>query len=526
MLDVCIRSATVVDGTGAPPYEADVGLLEDRIAAVGNLRDEPARVNVRAEGLVLAPGFIDMHSHSDESLLRDPRGLSKLLQGITTEVTGNCGLSPAPAAQASGNFLGSEAPLFPTMAQYLTDLESRRPAVNVAPLVGHGAVRHAVMGDEDRPATAQEMERQEALVREAMEAGAWGMSTGLIYPPGVYTPTEEIVALSRVMAPYGGVYFTHLRSEGDHLVEAVQEALTIGAKASVAVQLSHHKAAGRRNWGKTRQTLSLVEEARKRGQDVTLDVYPYTASATSLSALLPPWALAGGTAAALERLRSPEVRARIAREVDQVEAPDGYARTRMTGLRLPAYRRWEGRTIEEMAQALGQPPVEALLDLLLAEELRPGMIRFGMDEEDVERVLRYPWTMVGTDGTAISPDGPGPRAMVHPRTYGTFPRVLARYVRERGVLTLPEAIHRMTGLAALRLGLMDRGRVAPGAVADLVLFDPQAVRDTATFEDPHRFPEGIVGVWVGGQRAVDAGAFTGVQAGKVLRRPRAQSPQK
>jgi N-acyl-D-amino-acid deacylase len=524
-LDQCIRGAWLLDGRGGPPRRADVGLADGRVAAVAEPGSLEADHVVEADGLTVTPGFIDLHGHSDVSLWQDPRGLSKLRQGITLEVIGNCGISPAPLSPLSREAVrppqGVERFPWEGFGQYLSALEAARPAIHVAPLVGHGAIRRAVMGDAARPARPEELARQEELLRQALADGAFGFSTGLIYPPGVYTPTEELVALARAMARAGGgMYFTHLRSEGDGLLEAVDEALRIGKEGGVPVQLSHHKASGPRNWGKTVQSLARVEEARQAGQDVALDVYPYVASATSLSALLPSWALAGGREATLGRLAHPEERARIAAAVEAAEGSGGYGRTRVCGLRRPEHRALEGLTVEAAARHLGLAPVDALLELLRSEDLAPGMIRFGMDEADVRRVLAYPATLIGTDAAAVAPDGPEGRQTVHPRAYGTFPRVLAHYVRREGVLSLPEAIARMTGQAARRLGLTDRGVVAPGMWADLVLLDPDQVEDRATWELPHRFPDGILGVWVNGQRAVDPSGATGVRAGRVLRRPR------
>lgn len=524
-LDFVISGALVLDGSGDEGSVTDVGIAQGRITRTGNLADIPARTRVDGDGLVLAPGFIDMHSHSDVSLYRDPRGLSKLLQGITLEVTGNCGIAPAPApaaATGSGDPDPAEPPPWSSFSAYLRDLQDRHPAVHVAPLAGHGAIRRAVMGDSDRPATRDELERQRSYLAEALDAGAFGLSTGLIYPPGAYTPTAELVALCHTLAAprVKGLYFSHIRSEGDRLEEAVEEALTIGAACGVPVELSHHKASGPRNWGKTEVTLARVTAARAQGQDVTLDVYPYTASATSLSAILPHWALAGGPDAALERFADPDTRARILAEVEASEGKGyaGYDRTRLSGLRADDLRPLEGKTLAEAASVLGKSPGEALLTVLTVERLQVGMIRFGMDEADVRRVLSYPGTMIGTDGSAIAPDGPERERTVHPRTYGTFPRVLGHYVREEHVLTLPDAIRRMTELPAERLGLADRGRIGLGAWADLVLFDPARIADRATFEAPHQVAAGMVGVWVEGVRAADEHGATGERNGRILRR--------
>ncbi|MHB0870225.1 MAG: N-acyl-D-amino-acid deacylase family protein [Chloroflexota bacterium] len=459
MFDWRIRQARVLDGSGSRWFRGDVGISDGRIMAVGDLTGAPARREVDAEDLCLAPGFVDAHTHSDFTLPRFPRGESSISQGVTTEVGGNCGLSPFPVDQArldlvnqSIFFMGADlAWEWRSTEDFLATLESLPLSHNFLPLVGHGALRVAAMGFERRPPDDKEMDEMKRLVAEAMEAGVAGLSSGLTYSPGCFVGIEELIELCRVVGCYGGIFAAHLRDEADGLLGAVREALSIGQRAAVPVQLSHHKAVGRANRGRVRQSLALVDEARQRGQDVSLDQCPYMGSSTNFTALLPEWAMEGGVA-----------------------APD-------------------------LLQAEGEPS---------------STIMFGASEEDVEQVMRHPQAMVGSDGYCISPTT-GSRP--HPRNYGTFPRVLARYVREKGVLSLEEAVRKMTSLPAHRFGLWDRGVIRPGYVADLVLFDASRIEDTATHSDPHQYAAGIEWTMVRGEVVWEEGRDTGVEAGQLLR---------
>ncbi len=519
--DLIIEGGAILDGSGNPWFRADVGIVDDHIEAIGHLDGVKAEYRIDAGGLMVAPGFIDMHSHSDFTLLVDPKAESKIRQGVTTEVVGNCGSSAAPQNEEVRSYrekfmrsrLGEDFQFdWATMAEYMAKLEAQGIALNVAPLVGHGTIRQNVMGFEDRAPTPGELEEMKRLTAEAMEAGAWGLSTGLIYPPGCYAKTEEIIELAKVVARYGGIYASHIRGEGDTLLDAVREAIEIGEKAGLPVEISHFKASGKHNWGKTRESLRLVEEARRRGIDVTIDQYPYTASSTGLSAYLPNWVHVGGADAMLERLRNPEDRRRIREEVGD---RDWSIIMVVVSQRHPEY---EGLRVTEIAEKMGKEPVEAVMDLLLEDEGQTWVVAFGMSEEDVQRVMRSPYMMVGSDGRAISPHGVLGKGKPHPRYYGTFPRILGRYVREFGVITLEEAVRKMTSAPARRLGLWDRGLIRPGFKADIVIFNPETVIDKATFMEPHQYPEGIEYVIVNGTVVIDEGEHTGALPGRVLRR--------
>jgi N-acyl-D-amino-acid deacylase len=524
MLDWRIRNARIVDGSGNPWFRGDVGIREGRIVAVGNLGSAPAERTLDAEDRCLAPGFIDAHTHSDFSLPRFPRAESRISQGVTTEVGGNCGFSPFPVDPArldllrdSSSFIaGNLAWDWRTAEDFFRHLESKPLSLNHVPLVAHGAVRVAVMGFDRRPPTAEELDRMRALVSEAMQAGAAGLSSGLAYAPGVFSAAEELVELCKVVASHGGLYATHMREQGAGLLESVEESLRVGREAGVPVQISHHKAMGEAYWGRVKDSLARVDEARAAGQDVTLDVYPYTAVSTTVARFLPEWTLEGGVGALLERLRSPETRARILREAGEDRSVK-WENVRISAMRKPEHAHHEGLTLEALGASCGAPPLEAAVALIVSDGAPFPIIRFIMSEEDVATVLRHPAVMIGSDGYAISPAlGSKP----HPRSYGTFTRVLGEYVRERRVLSLEEAVRKMTAFPAARFGLWDRGLIRPGQVADLVLFDAGRVRDTATFAEPHQYSAGIEWVMVRGRMVWQDGQDTGAPAGQVLRQSR------
>lgn len=528
--DIVLRGGLVVDGTGAPARRADVAIRGDRIAEVGEVVG-PAVREIDVSGRIVAPGFIDMHAHTDTLLLVDPRAESKVAQGVTTDVCGNCGSSPGPLlhetalaqARASLRRYGLE-PTWRTLGEFLDELERRPLGINFVTLVGHGNLRASAMGYENRPPTARELDRMQGLLADELEAGAFGFSSGLIYPPGCFCDTEELVALGRVLARRGGFYATHMRNESHALEEAVEEALRVGQEGGCPVQISHHKACGRSNWGRVERTLRRIERAREEGVDAHVDQYPYTATSTGLGTVLPRWVHEGGAQAALERLRRPDTRRRILDELREAGRSGYYAdaggwgQIMVAAVQTPGNRWTEGLRIPEIAESLGIEPEEAIVRLLDEEELLVSIVHFTLCEEDVERVMTHPLTMIGSDGSARSTSGPLAAGKPHPRSYGTFPRILGRYVRDRGLLPLETAIHKMTGLPAAKLGLADRGLVRPGAFADLVVFDPQRIRDAATFTDPHRTPEGIEAVFVNGVQAVEGGRLTGRLGGRVLRR--------
>jgi N-acyl-D-amino-acid deacylase len=521
-MDFTIRDCLIFDGTGAEPVRGDVAVRGDAIAAVGRVT-ATAPVIIDAEGRALAPGFIDAHGHTDDVALIIPLLDSKLLQGVTTEFCGQCGVSPAPltsdiAARTEKRLGPGNTPLpWRTLAGFFDLLEERGIGVNLASQVGQGNLRGVVVGYENRPATEEEQARMAELAAQALREGAHGVSTGLIYVPSSYADTDELIAICRPLANLGGVYTTHMRDEGDRLLEAVAETIAIGRGAGVPVHIAHHKAIHKRNWGKVKGSLALLDAARAEGIAVTADVYPYLATATGLSASLPDWAREGGREAIRAHLADPATRARMVADLPAREADIWDAR-HLVGFSVEKNQPEEGRSVREIAAARGQAPAEAMVDLLHEEGGDIGQITFGMCEEDVETVLRHPMVMIGSDAEARTLSGPLATGKPHPRAFGTFPRVLGRYVRERGVLTLPEAIRRMTSLPAATFGFRDRGLLQAGKKADLVLFDPATIADRATFVDPRQPPEGIDSVWVNGVLAVEHGKITGRRGGRVLRR--------
>lgn len=521
MLDWRIGRARIVDGSGNPWFRGDVGIQNGRIVAVGDLKGAAATRDLDAGDRCLAPGFIDAHTHSDFSLPTFPRGESRISQGVTTEVGGNCGFAPFPVDPDRLDLLRDSSSFIATSlswewrsaADFFRHMESKPLSLNFVPLVAHGAVRVAAMGFDRRSPTASEMERMKQMAAEAMEAGAAGISSGLAYAPGCFAVAEELVELCRVVSRYGGVYTTHMRNQDAGLLDSVEESLRVGREAGVPVQISHHKAMGEAYWGRVRASLARVDEARQSGQDVTLDVYPYTAVSTTFTRFLPDWTLEGGVGALLDRLRSPGPRKEIIQQAS-ADRSVKWENVLVAAARKPEHSQYEGMTLEALGKAYGTTPLEAGLELLVADGGPFPIIRFIMSEDDVEYVLRHPAVMVGSDGYSMSPAlGSKP----HPRSYGTFARVLGEYVRVRRVLSLEEAVRKMTSFPAARFGLWDRGLIRPGQVADLVLFDPSTIRDTATFTDPHQFSVGIEWVMVGGQMVWREGKDTGAVAGRVLR---------
>jgi N-acyl-D-aspartate/D-glutamate deacylase len=488
--DLVIRGATLYDGSAGPARTADVALAGGRIAAVGASAQPAAAVELEARGLALAPGFIDVHTHDDFAVVLHPLMGFKVQGGVTTVVVGNCGMGAAPQpwsrAFAKAFHPDDELPAWDGYRGYLAHLDAEPASCNVAALVGHGTLRAAVMGGDARPPTDEELERMRALVREGIEAGCFGLSTGLVYEPGRHAATDELVELSREMAGTGALYATHMRDEGARLLDSVREAIEVGERAGVPVQISHHKAAGRENWGKVRDSLQLIERARERGLDVTADQYPYTAGSTVLAAVVSYLDEGGGSGRA--------------EPADLVIAS------------APKHPEWEGRSIAELAAAWNLPPPAAGQRVLDAEGISATVIIHGLDERDVRTVMQHPSTMIGSDGI------PSLHGKPHPRLYGTFARVLGHYSRDLSLLPLEEAVHRMTGFPARKFGLADRGEVRPGAIADLVLFDPEAIEDVATYEDPHQPPHGIAHVFVNGTAVVRDGAHTGARPGRALRR--------
>jgi N-acyl-D-amino-acid deacylase len=526
MFDLVISGGHVLDGTGAPAFGADVGVSGGRITALGDLSAASPGSRLDARGRVVCPGFIDMHAHSDLTLLVAPSGPSKLQQGVTTEVNGNCGFSPAPLNATSaetvirlhgffGSFVAQLGWQWRSFEDYFARLERDGLSHNVVQLVGHATVRITAMGMQQRPPTAEELDHMRTLVRQAMRDGCFGMSSGLVTPPSVYADTDELADLATVVAEEGGIYASHIRGEGHSLVRATAEALEVGERAGAPVQISHHKATFRPYWGRIRQAVQLSEWAADRGQDVGFDVYPYTAGSANLTQIIPDWAHEGGLERLLERLQQPDTHDRIRQGVEEQDRQ--WDQTFVAWVPATADGRIQGQSIATIAEMRGLDPIETLFGVLLESDGQAAMVHFVMAEEDVRFVMRHPLSMFGSDGFGLSPDGVLGEGQPHPRCYGTYPRVLGHYVRDERVLDLEAAVRKASFVPAARLGLRHKGRVQVGADADLVVFDPTSITDQATYEQPHRFPTGIDYVLVGGQVAVDHGQITPSRAGRVLR---------
>ena len=532
MFDTLIRKARVVDGSGAPPFDADIGVADGVITAMATeLSPKNARQVVDAEGLAAAPGFVDTHSHDDVYLLVDPMGSAKIRQGVTTVVIGNCGLSIAPllpehfseSMEALAVIGADHLPEKPDagwgFSDYLERLKQGRPALNVVPLVGHGSLRTAVMGIANRAAGPDEKRRMADLLQEALQAGAFGMSSGLVYVPGAFADTDELCDLARVTAAAGGLYATHMRSEADLVMAAIEETLSIGRAAGLPVHISHHKVMGRNNWGRSQETLECLQQAREAGLRVTCDVYPYTAGSTSLASALPPVLQSQGPEMFSEKLKDRNLRSEIRNIIETETAGDWenlvYVDTfeGMVIVKAPHNPAYCGRSIAAIAEMERRDPFDVFFDLLAEEKTEAVVVEFMMQEEDVIRILQSPFSMVGTDGL------PGfGSSLFHPRFTGAFPRVLGRYVRDLNSLRLEEAVWKMTGLPADTFGLKGRGRLFPGYAADIVLFDPATIADRGTYERPDVSPAGIHAVWVNGELTLMEDKILAAPNGKVLRR--------
>jgi N-acyl-D-amino-acid deacylase len=531
LLDLLLTGGYVIDGTGRPAFPANVGVADGKIALVAPPTVPPPAAARTADcsNLALSPGFIDIHSHSDYLLLANRTAESKITQGVTTEIGGNCGFSPAPVLGANmeedyGRYLSDLGieDRWNDLAGFYDVLERTGIAVNFASFTGHNNLRKAVVGYEARPAAPEEMARMKRLLAEAVEQGSLGMSAGLIYPPGCYAPREELIELTEESARRGGFYATHMRDEGNHLEEAVEETLEIGRRSGSQVQISHHKACGHANWGKVERTLAMMDRAVEEGLPVYADQYPYLATSTGLAALLPRWVHDGGKEAVIGRLKDPEISAKIREEVETgptaIRHGGRWESILITQVRTDENRWTEGLSMTQIAERWSSDPISALFRLLIEEELGAGMVNFMMCEEDVERVMKHPRVCFGSDGTAKAMSGPLSAGKPHPRAFGTFPRVLSHYVRERGAIGLEEAIRKMTGLTAQILGFGDRGKIEEGYAADLVVFDPSRVRDCATYARPHAFSEGIRHVFVNGEAVLLNSEITGATPGRTLRR--------
>jgi len=523
--DVLIRGGEVIDGAGNPRTRADVGISGGRIAAIGDLAGSEAAEVVDATGRVVTPGLIDVHAHTDLAAELPDQYMAiktaSLLQGVTTEVSGNCGFTPYPRraerqeefrSYLSGLF-AEERGGFESYAKYREAVGDLNLAVNLAPLVGHGSIRAGVMGMDDRPPTDEELNQMRAAADRAFSEGSFGLSSGLIYTPGVFGDTSEVAALAKVAGDHGRPYATHMRDESDRVIEALEEALRIGREGGTGVEISHHKLAGRNNWGRSGETLGLLQAARDAGVDVTIDVYPYTAGSTYLAAALPPWANSGGAASLLERLADPATRERIGKEVaagsDEWQTlVDKVGWESVVIATSKGHPQYEGWSVAAIGEELGVEPFEAACELLLGDP-KLLMIIHMMDEADVQQILSADFAMIGSDGVP-TPGKP------HPRIAGCFAKVLGHYSRDLGLFSLEEAVRKMTSLPADRFNLGDRGLVAEGKIADLVVVDPATVIDKATYESPLDAPTGIPAVLLGGQVAVRNGVDTGLRVGAVL----------
>lgn len=512
--DVLVRGGTVFDGTGAPGIEADVAIAGGRVVRIApNIRDD-ARQVIDAHGLAVVPGFIDIHSHADGTLFQDPQLESVIRQGVTTVVVGQDGDSHGllRAGDPPGSFP------FATLAEFFRGVDALPSAANVASMVGFGTARHVVIGDADRPATGAELKQMVALVEGALADGACGGSTGLEYTPGAFASTNELIALATPLAARRLPYATHMRNEDDRVLQAIDEAMTVARGAGCPLEISHIKTMGRRNWPKIDAIFARIAAARATGLDVTFDRYPYLAAATSLDTFFPPWSKAGGTDAFLARLGDPSVAPRIREEtLAKVELVGGWEQIMITSVARPADRALEGIRIAEFAARAGQDPYDATVALLTRNHSDVGMVEFMMSEANCERFLAHPLSMICSDGEAGAISGPARKGHPHPRSFGTFPRVLGRYVRERRVLTFENAIHKMTGATAARLRLADRGRLAEGYAADVVVLDPATVVDRATYTDPFQYPVGITAVLVNGEPALLDGVRGTRRTGRALR---------
>ncbi len=528
--DIVIVNGHIIDGTGSPWYSGDVGIRAGRIAAIGNLHDAPRKQTIDARGQVVAPGFIDMLGQSEMTMLVNPRVPSKIFQGITTEVTGEGGsAAPLNAAMIEADRAGYDHlhihPDWTTFHEYFARLERQGMGINLASYVGATSVRRMVLGDADLAPTAEQLEKMKTLVTEAMHDGAVGVSTALQYAPAPYAKTDELIALASEAAKYGGIYATHMRSEGDAEPAAIEEAIRIGREAHIPVEIWHLKAAGKSNWGHMPQIVAQIEAARASGVDVSADTYAYTAWFNTFSAFVPPWAHDGGDAKLIERLKDPATRARIRKDMlstagdwdnewQEIPGPEAIL---IAVVQNPELLPLEGKRLSEVAALWKEDAIDALCDLLIKDKAFTEVAVFGMSEPDVALALKQPWVALDNDSQGTAPDGLLGQEHPHPRAYGTFPRILRKYVREEHALTLEEAIRKFTALPAQRMRFTDRGVLKEGMWADVVIFDPAKIRDLATFEQPNQLSEGMDFVLVNGVPVIEVGKMTGALPGKVLR---------
>jgi N-acyl-D-amino-acid deacylase len=540
MFDVIIQNGKIVDGSGRRSYVADIGITGGRITAISPQLPTEVREVIDAAGCVVSPGFIDMHSHSDFTLLVCPEAESKVRQGVTTELVGNCGGSPAPVpAERFDDFMQYMVGLgalyqkvlepqdwrWKTLARFYQELADKGIAVNVAPLVGHSTLRCGAMGYEAGPPSSDQLDRMKYVLARELDQGAFGMSSGLIYHPGAFADRDELAELARVVHSYGGIYTTHMRSEGKYLLEAIDEAIYVGEKSNVSVEISHLKSEMPANWGKAKTALGRIDRARGKGEPIDFDQYPYRAYQCGLLEIFPTWAKEKGAERMIEALKDRALRQQIIKDMTQPpydwdNPMDGlnWDQVRLNGFSHEKNQDLEGLTAARIAEQLSLEPLEAVFRLFEEEQGRLSMIVFSMNEDEVIEIMRHPDGMIGSDGCAVAPYGPTGARKVHPRFYGTFPRILGRYVREKHALSLEQAVHKMTGLPARKLHFKNRGLLTEGYHADIVVFDENRIADSATFESPHQYAAGIRQVLVNGQLVVSNGEHTGRLPGMVLTR--------
>ncbi len=528
--DLVITNGHIIDGTGSPWYSGDIGISNSKITAIGNLSEAARKRTIDARGMVVAPGLIDMLGQSETTILVDPRLPSKIYQGITTEITGEGG----SAAPLNDSIIQNDRPSYShyhvtpdwrTLRQYFSRLEKQGMGINLASYVGATQVRRMVLGDDDKQPTPEQLEQMKQLVREGMRDGAVGVSTSLEYAPAPYAKTEEIIALASEASKFGGIYATHMRNESDAVLTAIDEALRIGREAHIPVEIWHIKVAGKNNWGRMPEVVSKINAAREAGMDITADTYAYTAWFNSFSAFIPPWAHDGGDVKMIERLKDPATLARIRKDMmtpskdwdnewQEIPGPESVL---IGVVQNPKLLPLQGKTLAEVAKLWNKDPIDALCDLLIEDNAFTDVAVFGMSEPDVALALQQPWVSIDNDSSGTSPEGILGQEHPHPRAYGTFPRILRKYVREEKKLTLEDAIRKMSAFPAQRMRLTDRGVLKTGMWADVVIFDPARVRDLATFENPNQLSEGMQYVLVNGVPVIDEGKMTGALPGKVLR---------
>lgn len=519
--DLIIKNGQILDGSGEPSYVGDLAINADTIAAVGDLSNDTADTLINAEGIAVSPGFINMLSWANVTLLHDGRSLSDLSQGVTLEVMGE-GSSMGPLNESMKQEMREEQSdltfdvAWTTLGEYLDHLVQKGVSTNVASFVGNGTLRQHVIGYENRPATDEEIEKMKELLRQALQEGTVGLSSSLLYAPSGSADTEELIELAKVAAEYDGMYISHIRDEGEELLSSLEELIKIAREADVRSEVYHLKASAEKNWHKMDNAIQLIEDARDEGLHVTADMYNYPASSTGLHVQLPDWVREGGVAATIERLSNPELRTRILNDIEFTHTPD---KILLVGFRNPDLRSYQGMYLSEVSEELNKSPEETMIDLIVEDDSRIQVVYFSMSEENLRKKVRQPWMSFCSDAGSFAPEGVFLNYHTHPRAYGSFARLLAKYVREEQVISLEEAIRKLTSLPASNLKIEKRGKLQPGYYADVVVFDPETIQDHATFQDPHQLATGVHHVWVNGEQVLKDGEHTGAMPGRVVHGP-------